>query len=600
MALKDNENWTPALDNAWLVVPRIDNRTTTLRVTVPENTPACTEDNITVTATSKENENVNAENSCIAHAALPVGVEVSISPDYDEGPLGTALNYIVTVKNVGGLEDNYYLTVSDNLGWPLGLSENLLTNIPPDGSENVTLTVTILENAVPCAEDNITVTATSQTDNTIENSASCIAHALGIKKEIRTSIYSSADIYAFGEYAEGYSRSQLKFDISGIPRDSDIISAKLWMYRLAVDNWDGNVALYRVDDQPWGENITAGEFDNQTLTDGQNHAGKFMSHGWGDLDVLTQLNVDYDAAHTYTSFRLRWINDNENEPSIGVDDGRFLVINGEAEELSIIFCASEYNGRDPYLEVTYVPPYAVSTSISPTYRSGSPGENVTFLVTVTNTGNLDDNYSLEVSDNAGWGPSVLPTVISVASGSSGEATLTVTIPENDPSTSDNITVTATSMTDNTVSSSDWCIALRAKVGLRFVTIYKVGLDLVSYLENGSKLVVKFYRYDNIFQAENVIDEFVPPYYIVIENENVSHPRRAEGFPWGTVQIARLVLTTDNTAEVISTIASLTVHKSDLKSRYIEILGLWFPHPELHDAFKAEVRDILSQWFPAPP
>jgi len=712
LTVDDKENWSPTLDNAWLVVPRNDNRTTMLRVTIPENAMPCTEDNITVTATGTW---VSDENSCIAHAALPVGVEVSISPHYKEGPLGTALTYIVTVKNLGGLKDNYDLAVNDILGWPLELSENLLTNIPPDGSENATLTVTIPENAMPCTEDNITVTATSQADNTIENSASCVAHALGIKTEIRTLIYPTADIYAFGEYARGYSRSQLKFDVSCIPPGSGMISAKLWMYRLAADNWDGNLALFRVENQLWGENITASEFNNQTLTDGENNAGKFMSHGWDNLDVLSQLKVDYDAANTFTSFRLRWVNDNESEPSIGVDDGRFLLINGEAEELSILFCASEYDGRDPYLEVIYVPPYAVSISISPTYRSGLPGENVAFLVTVTNTGNLDDNYLLKVGDNTGWGLSLLPSEISVASGSSGEATLTVTIPDNATGcTHDNITVIATSQTDNTVSDNDSCITHvpvirgievsiepESQLGLigenvvftvtvknlgniwenyqlennddagwalkldndyleipgnenretkltvsvpdnenlfcttdniivvatavdnaevtdndtvtvhavlpwmgaatfRLENLYKVSLEKDLQLYTGSKLVVKFYKYDDItLQAESVIHNFTPPENIK-EKENVPHPRGTEGYPWGTVQTVKLVLTTDNTAEVISTIASFTVHQSHLKDRYKAILRAWGDHPELRDAFRAEGKDILRQWGDAPP
>jgi len=52
--------------------------------------------------------------------------------------------------------------------------------------------------------------------------------------------------------------------------------------------------------------------------------------------------------------------------------------------------------------------------------------------------------------------------------------------------------------------------------------------------------------------------------------------------------------------VISTIASFTVHQSDLKDRYMAILLDWFAHPEKHDAFRAEVMDILLQWFSAPP
>jgi len=277
--------------------------------------------------------------------------------------------------------------------------------------------------------------------------------------EIRTVIYPTADIYAFGEYWIGYSRTQLKFDISGIPLQGRILSAKLWLYRLAADGWDGGVTLNRVDDQLWSENITASQFDAQILTNGENYTSKFTTHGWDNLDALNQLDVDYSAGHAYTSFRLRWANDNGSEPSIGVDDGRFLAIESEFDNLEVVFYSSEYNGRDPYLEVVYVPPYAVSVSISPSYQSGLPMENLSYIVTVKNIGNLDDNYILTASDNTGWGPTVLPTSLFVASGSTGEATLTVTVPENAKFCSiDNITVTATSRTDNTVSDDAWCEA----------------------------------------------------------------------------------------------------------------------------------------------
>ncbi len=293
-----------------------------------------------------------------------------------------------------------------------------------------------------------------------DNNQDCypLMSPVSLRTEVRT-IYPSADVYAYGEYLEGCSRSQLRFDISGIPPGANITSAKLWLYRFAADNWDGNITLYRVENQVWDETITASEFDAQILADEENHVSKFMSQGWDYLDVLNQLESDYNDNNTYTSFRLKWINDNESEPSVGVDDGRFLFINSEANELSISFCASEYDGRDPYLEVVYVPPHAVSVSILPTYQSGKPGKELSYSVTVANMGNLDDNYVLTVSDNAGWGPVLLDNLLEVPAGGENQTTLSVTVPANSLGCSnDNVIVTATSRADNTVSDSDSCIA----------------------------------------------------------------------------------------------------------------------------------------------
>ncbi|MEA1904357.1 MAG: PKD domain-containing protein [Candidatus Hadarchaeota archaeon] len=274
-------------------------------------------------------------------------------------------------------------------------------------------------------------------------------------------IYPSADIYAFGEYGEGYSRSQLKFDISSIPPGSSIVSAKLWMYRLVAGNWDGNIALYRVENQVWGEDITENEFDAQTLTDGENHAGKFMSHGWDYLNMLTQLKVDHKAGNPYTSFRLRWADDNGGEPSIGIDDSPLLAIESGYDNLHIVFYSSELNGGEPYLEVTYIQPYGISVSISPSDNSGLPAQTLNYTVTVANTGTLDDNYDLTVSDTWGWGDNILldNTLLVIPENENRTTTLHVTIPENAIGcTSNVITVTATSQGNDNVSDNASCIA----------------------------------------------------------------------------------------------------------------------------------------------
>jgi len=248
----------------------------------------------------------------------------------------------------------------------------------------------------------------------------------------------------------------------------------------------------------------------------------------------------------------------------------------------------------------------VSVSISPTSRSGENGAMLTYTVTISNTGNVSDNYSLTDNDNAGWSPSVSPTSLVVAPfGGSGNSTLSVTIPSNAVvGTIDNIWVKATSKDNLAIFDNKSCTAQVTvnwtwTATIHLENLYKVGLDLDVYVENGSKLVVKFYRYDNVtFQAESVIHSITPPENIK-ENENVPHPKVAEGYPWGTVQIATLVLTTENTENVISTIASFTVYQSDLRARYMAILGAWSANPGLQGTFRAEFMDILKQWASAP-
>ena len=131
-----------------------------------------------------------------------------------------------------------------------------------------------------------------------------------------------------------------------------------------------------------------------------------------------------------------------------------------------------------------------------------------------------------------------------------------------------------------------------KATFKLETLYIVSLNLELYLEEGSKLVVKFYKWTNVYQAENVFEDVTPPENVV-KFDNVPHPQNM------AAEKAMLVLTSGNTENVIYTIASLTVHQGDLKDRFFDILGEWFGHPEKHDAFSAEVKDILGQWFSAP-
>jgi len=105
------------------------------------------------------------------------GVDISISPDNQSGSLGSPLTYFITVMNTEAQNANYDLTVSDNSGWTLMLSQNKLDNIGPGGKGNVTLTVTVPEDAENGATDGITITATSRANPAVSDGAACIAIA---------------------------------------------------------------------------------------------------------------------------------------------------------------------------------------------------------------------------------------------------------------------------------------------------------------------------------------------------------------------------------------------------------------------------------------
>jgi hypothetical protein len=112
------------------------------------------------------------------YEVLVRSVKVSISPSYQSGQPGENLDYFVTVFNFGNVEDNYDLTVSDNAGWTLGLSDNPLEDVLAGENRTTTLRVHIPDNAKGGTRDNVTVTVISQGNVQINNNASCIAYAV--------------------------------------------------------------------------------------------------------------------------------------------------------------------------------------------------------------------------------------------------------------------------------------------------------------------------------------------------------------------------------------------------------------------------------------
>ena len=224
------------------------------------------------------------------------GVDVSISPDYQENLPGGELEYTVTIKNIGNVNDNYSLENFDNENWALTLDNDLLT-IPAGENRKATLRVTIPENADNGTRDNITVTVTSQENSQISANASCIAHAA--PEEFTLQLVAGWNLIGFQVTNENMTPNQLfagtTFKMSywnapfgpygEAPKDQPVDDNRGYWVKL---NQDDNVVVYG--DPPKSHTI-------------------YLAAGWNLVNFpLTSASTTPDKLFAGTTFKMSYWN----------------------------------------------------------------------------------------------------------------------------------------------------------------------------------------------------------------------------------------------------------------------------------------------------
>jgi uncharacterized repeat protein (TIGR01451 family) len=333
-----------------------------------------------------------------AEIVIP-GVEVSISPSENSAVSRRTVTFNVTVRNTGTVQDTYDLTVSDNavLSWSPGLSQNSIT-LGVGASGTATLSVTIPAGTADGASDIITVTATSRADSAATDSVNCIARCVN-PLDIEVSI--SPD------FRSGRPESTLTYTVTvtntGTVSDTyDLAKSD----NVVVPNWTSSLSK-----TPVGP-LEPGASENVTLS---------VTIPQGTLEGVSH-RITVTAASKANSM----VKDNDNCVARAIESPR------------------------PGVEVT----------IYPSSRENISGGTLRYSVTVTNTGNVENDYDLSAIDNLGWSLTLLPSsVTGVAPGEDEQVALTVEIPDNaadgDSST---ITVTATSSENTEVENSASCTA----------------------------------------------------------------------------------------------------------------------------------------------
>jgi parallel beta-helix repeat protein len=531
LEVRDTKNWPLKLgDNLFENVLPGKSRTTTLWVTIPDNATHCTEDNITITATSQENAMVSAENSCIAH----VIIEKPTVPN-PENPWEPRENTRWGTKLV--LENSIYVS---EVWFGAGTTSSAV-EAPPDPLDGVI--VEFFENGSKYSEIVRLLGAAPQRYNwqcrmryvgdaptaatlssVLENATHSFVpqdHSVvldNLSAGILVNLRRENKWFNLSSpvYATLYVDNALNIRIENTTPTTAAGGRKI-IFDVTVFNtgrYDDNYELSASDNLGWGLvlspstlSVRAGQSKTATLTATVTRGGmnRIMVTAKGayafDYSMTTAFGLPIwvlispsenhglpgaTLIYTFTvknigekadNYALR-ISDTENWPNLALDDNLIRnVAPGEnrTTTLRVTIPGNAVGGTRDNITVTatslenvkvsdsvtctaFVDYLGVQVSISPSSQSGAPGEKLDYIVTVKNTGNLDDNYTLEVSDR--WSAQISPASLAVPAGASRTATLSVTIP-SDANKGDSmvITVTATSQIDNAVSGSARCTAI---------------------------------------------------------------------------------------------------------------------------------------------
>lgn len=569
------------------------------------------------------------ESTHLPFIAIGYDVNTWITPTYAEAMPGGTISYTVKIMNMGSLADNYDLTVSDDAipGWGLSIPSKAL-DVQPNELRRVDLDVQISSGVSPCTiDDNVTVTVKSEhyPDNA-NDSDTCIAHpsekrimpakddsstrgegVIPLENSVwgqgdhetrhvdntmwigRESVFAGPDYH----YDVGPARGWMKFDLRGISslENENRVTLNLYVPKrfsatvASVENGGALVGICSVSDDSWTEDtITWGnEPSIGNVLDIRNVSADGRWYSW---DVTDFVEAQYQGDNV-ASFCLVDLGENLDPP-------HFVHFDGKEYELE---------NQWPYLEILceeQLPNREVRVYTEPVTQSGpSSGSVENYLVTVVNKGTLADTYTLENMDYLGWMLSLDDTSLVVPAGENRQTILHVTVPSGAVGVLDNITVTATG---TGVSDSTKCFAYRGKAELEGLGVtgiicgglYHAEVDM-NFLADGfnQQLVIKFYDYMNSFESENVwwsggVD-------LLQMSDAIGHPPQGSLVP-KAVKKAELVLRSGGTDRILD---SYTVHRGDLRSRYIEILVLWFQHPALRNCFRTELINIMILWFSAP-
>jgi uncharacterized membrane protein len=470
------------------------------------------------------------------------GVDVSISPSSQSGSNGATLNYTVTVSNTGNVSDTYDITVGDNASpsWGPTVLPTSLT-LGTGVNRTLTLSVTIPSNATVGTIDKIWVQATSQDNAAVFDNKSCTAQVTQGGPTPPPGPSYGVNVLISPPSQSGSNGTTLKYivAVSNTGNVSDTYTLEntdnagwvksLSSASLTVPGNSSDVVTLSVtipanaQDGAW-DNITvkATSKTDNTITDKDSCAAYAIQGVVGVQISITPENQS-GAPGSTLSYTVKVTNGSNGQDNfdLSVSGGAgwnpqispssltlaagasgnstlSVTVPGEASGGSSVGIAVTATSRaNPAVSASAsciaraAVVRGVRLSISPSEGSGSPGATLKYTITISNTGNVVDNYDLSVTDNAGWNLKLSSSILTISIKGLEKIVLDVTIPGNAKlGTSDNIAVTARSRADPTKSDSASCRAIATGPSAISLAVPLIAIAIIIIL-TGGYLLIKF-------------------------------------------------------------------------------------------------------------
>jgi hypothetical protein len=447
--------WTVVLPTDSFTLAPGMNDSVAVQVTVPVG--AGNEfDTVIVTAASETDSDVSAS-TALTTRAFVFGVELTTDQNIWWGkPLETVV-YTLELTNTGKINDTFALTISGN-NWSVHLPETSVT-LAPDGSQEVSVQVNIPISADEGDSDMVTVEAASGANPDVTSIVT-----------LSTTAYIGQVLLSEGFEGEAFPPpGWASFDMDG--------GGTEWV-RSDRSKHSGSYSAYHEFSFPDPHGKQEGWLVTPPLSIVDNTILRFYDSTW------------YVEDYQYHGLML-------STGSCDPADGDFVelaVLDPIWEWTERIFDLSVYAGEevciaflydgeyaddwfvDDVLVIFYVEPeYGLSLTAVETSKTGLPGDTVVYSLTLTNTGNTSDIFTLSYID-AVWQVTLSHTEAALLPGASIQLTAQVLIPPGaQAGETDSFNVRAVSQTDESVSGQ---VTLTNTMGAITPDIFTIYLPLI--------------------------------------------------------------------------------------------------------------------------